>query len=70
MRKLKSFFNAKSLSLKDRLLSCLVIYNALREDRVYRNAFNHTEVIKIMKNEAEIGKIDKSIVEIFENIFE
>jgi len=61
---------AKSLSLKDRLLSCLVIYNALREDRVYRNAFKHSEAIKIMKNEAEIGKIDKSIVEIFENIFE
>lgn len=62
-------FEAKSLSLKDRLLSSLVIYNALREDRSYRSAFSHKEAIKIMENEAKIGKIDESLIGIFDEVF-
>ena len=62
-------FEAKSLSLKDRLLSSLVIYNALREDRSYRSAFSHEEAIKIMENEAKIGKIDESLIGIFDEVF-
>jgi len=62
-------FEAKSLSLKDRLLSSLVIYNALREDRSYRSAFSHNEAIKIMENEAKIGKIDESLIGIFDEVF-
>jgi len=62
-------FEAKSLSLKDRLLISLVIYNALREDRSYRSAFSHEEAIKIMENEAKIGKIDESLIGIFDEVF-
>lgn len=62
--------DGKNLSLKDRLLACLVIYNALREDRVYRNSYNHLEAINLMKEESKAGKIDESLVEIFERIFE
>lgn len=62
-------FEAKSLSLKDRLLSSLVIYNALREDRSYRSAFSHEEAIKIMEYEAKIGKIDESLIGIFDEVF-
>lgn len=59
---------AKDLSLKDRLMNTLNIYNALRENRVYRTAFTHKETIEIMKNEAKLGKIDGSLVETFEKI--
>lgn len=61
---------SKDLSFKDRLLICLVIYSALREKRAYREDFNHEEAIKIMKNDAKNGKIDESIVDIFEKVFE
>lgn len=61
---------SKDLSLKDRLLACLVIYNALREEKTYRKAFLHNEAINIMKEDVKLGKIDGSIVEIFDKIFE
>lgn len=60
---------AKDLSFKDRLLICLLIYNALREEKVYRKAFSHNEAIKLMKEEAKASKIDSSIVNIFEELF-
>lgn len=62
-------FLGKDLSFKDRILACLVIYSALREKRAYRNEFTHKEAIEIMKTKANNGKIDKSIVEIFEKIY-
>lgn len=62
--------DGKDLSLKDRLLACLVIYNSLREDRVYRNSYNHLGAIELMKKESKSEKIDGSLVEIFERIFE
>lgn len=62
--------DGKNLSLKDRLLACLVIYNSLREDRVYRNSYNHLGAIELMKKESKSEKIDGSLVEIFERIFE
>lgn len=61
---------SKDLSFKDRLFICLVIYSALREKRAYREDFNHKEAIKIMKDDAKNRKIDESIVDIFEKIFE
>lgn len=62
--------DGKNLSLKDRLLACLVIYNSLREDKVYRNSYNHLGAIELMKKESKSEKIDGSLVEIFERIFE
>lgn len=61
--------DAKDLSFKDRLLICLVIYSALREKKAYRNSFSHSKAIEIMKNESKNNKIDESIVEIFDKLF-
>lgn len=60
---------AKDLSFKDRLLSSLVIYSALKEDRVYRVTLSHEKAIEIMKTDAKNGKIDESLVEIFDKVF-
>jgi HD-GYP domain-containing protein (c-di-GMP phosphodiesterase class II) len=61
--------SAKDLSLKDRLMNTLSVYNALRENRVYRTAFSHKKAIEIMKNEAKEGKLDMSLVEDFDKFF-
>jgi HD-GYP domain-containing protein (c-di-GMP phosphodiesterase class II) len=55
--------DASNLSLKDRLLAILVIYQALLEEKVYRKAFCHEEAIEILKKEASANKLDLSIVE-------
>ena len=60
---------AKDLSLKDRLMNTLNVYQALKEEKSYRKAFTHNEAIKIMKKEAKEGKIDMSLVEDFDRIF-
>lgn len=62
-------FLAKDLSFKDRLLSTLVIYSALREKRAYRDEYSHEESIKTMSEETSIGKIDESLIEIFDKLF-
>ena len=54
---------ASNLSLKERLLAILVIYQALLEKKVYREAFSHEEAIAILKEEGSKNKIDLSIVE-------
>ena len=61
--------DGKNLSFKDRLLGCLVIYNALREERSYREAYSHDKAINIMKEEANRGRVDISLVEHFDRIF-
>lgn len=61
--------SAKDLSLKDRLMNTLNIYNALKEPRVYRPAFSHEKAIEIMKKEAKEGKLDMSLVEDFDRFF-
>lgn len=61
--------SAKDLSLKDRLMNTLNIYNALKEPRVYRSALSHEKAIEIMKKEAKEGKLDMSLVEDFDRFF-
>lgn len=61
--------SAKDLSLKDRLMNTLNIYNALKEPRVNRSAFSHEKAIEIMKKEAKEGKLDMSLVEDFDRFF-
>ncbi|RXJ94665.1 phosphohydrolase [Malaciobacter molluscorum] len=60
--------DAKSLSLKDRLLINLSIYDALRQDKTYRKKYSHKETIEIMTEEAKSGKIDESIVKNIDEI--
>lgn len=60
--------SSKDLSFKDRLIICLIIYNALREKKAYREAFSHQKAIEIMQDMANNKKIDESIVDIFDKI--
>lgn len=54
---------AKDLNFKDRLLQTLNAYNALRENRVYREFFSHDEAIEILKFEVSENRFDMAIVE-------
>ena len=56
--------SSKDLSFKDRLIICLIIYSALREQKAYREAFSHQKTIEIMQDMANNKKIDESIVDI------
>lgn len=61
--------DGSELSLKDRLMAILIIYQALLESRSYRKAYSHDEALDILKSEAEAGKLDKTIVEDIDRIF-
>jgi len=54
--------SGKNLSLKDRLLACLVAYDALRTEKPYRNAYNHNESIKVLNILAKEGRLDASVI--------
>lgn len=58
-----SGLSAKDLNFKDRLLQTLNAYNALRENRTYREFFNHNEAIEILKFEASENRFDMAIIE-------
>ena len=45
-----------------RLLACLDIYQALREERPYKQGFSHIRAMEILDNMAKDGYIDGSIV--------
>ncbi|OCL89663.1 HD domain-containing phosphohydrolase [Arcobacter porcinus] len=55
---------AKDLSFKDRLIISLVFYNNLLKENL-----NHDEIISNMRKDAKLGKIDESIVDIFDKLF-
>lgn len=57
------------LDFYSKLLACLDIYQALREDRPYRNAMSHTEAVKILEQMAEDNLIDNKIVSDIKIIF-
>jgi len=59
----------KDLSLKDRLISILNIYNSLTSSKIYRNKLSNDESFKILDTLASEGKVDKAIVEDFKKIF-
>ena len=54
---------AKDLNLKDRLLQSLSAYNALRQNRAYRDCFSHGEAIEILEFEASENRFDLAIIE-------
>ena len=53
----------KDLTFKDRLLQSLNAYNALRQNRAYRELFSHEEAIEILKFEASENRFDIAIIE-------
>lgn len=52
----------KDLSLKDRLLAVLNVYQSLRTKKSYREAYSHKTSISMMRDLAKNKKIDISIV--------
>ena len=61
--------NAQQLTLEERLMSCVDIYQALTEKRPYKEGFSHDETIRIMKDIAYKGDIDLDIVFEMNKIF-
>ena len=53
---------ANNLSLKNRILTILTIYQALEEKRSYRDSYKKEKILEILENEANQGKLDIAIV--------
>ena len=64
-----SQIKANDLSLKDRLMSVLNIYNSLISNKVYRKEFTHKEAVDILKVMEKNYYLDTSIVKDIEDIF-
>ena len=62
-------FDAERLDFNSRLLACIDIYQALTEDRPYRNALSHTQAVGILRTMARQNLIEASIVEDLNEIF-
>lgn len=60
---------ADELGFKERLMSCLDIYQALTETRPYKEGLKHDKAISILKNMAQNNFIDESIVNDIEIAF-
>jgi len=58
----------EDLTFKEKLMGCLDIYQALTEDRPYRDGLGHTKTIEIMKDMVKNGEIDKNITDNLDNI--
>ncbi|NQY95190.1 MAG: hypothetical protein HRT43_13585 [Campylobacteraceae bacterium] len=61
--------DAKELSLKDRLMATLHIYNALGLEKSYRAKYEHYEAIDILKEMAYNGKLDIAIIKDINTVF-
>lgn len=57
------------LDFHSRLLACLDIYQALREERPYRKEMSHMEAMAILLRMAKDNLIDSEIVKDIDNIF-
>ena len=54
--------NADELDLNSRLMTCIDIYQAVSEDRPYHVGRNHSDTMRILHAMANLGEIDKDIV--------
>lgn len=61
--------SAKDLDFNSRLIVCLDIYQALREQRPYREALSHQQSMDIMNSMVSDGKIDANIVKDISIVF-
>jgi len=60
---------AKDLSQEERLMTCVDIYQALTEERPYKEGFPHNQTMQIMYDMARKGEIDMDIVEEVNAVF-
>lgn len=61
--------NASQLSLEERLMACVDIYQALTENRPYKAGMSHAKTIANMKSMVAEGKIDESITADIDFVF-
>ena len=54
---------AEDLSFEERLMTCVDIYQALTEQRPYKDGMPHEKAIAIMQDMADKGEIDAAIVQ-------
>lgn len=59
----------EDLGPKERLMACLDIYQALREDRPYRAGMEHVSAMEILRAMARSGQIDAGIAEDIDRAF-
>lgn len=57
------------LDFNSRMMGCLDIYQALTEERPYREGMSHGETMKVLGNMAEMGMIDGGIVRDLDWVF-
>ena len=60
---------ACDLDFNSRLIACLDVYQALREERPYRKAMDHKGAMEILKNMTEAGQLDHTIAEDINTVF-
>ena len=60
---------ADQLSHEERLMTCCDIYQALTEERAYKEGFSHEKAISIMRDMVIKGEIDNSIVTSIDSVF-
>jgi HD-GYP domain-containing protein (c-di-GMP phosphodiesterase class II) len=59
----------KKLDFPSQILAALDVYQALRENRPYREPMNHNEAVKILKTMAANNKLNKQIVDDIDQLF-
>lgn len=62
-------YDAAVLGFEERLMGCLDMYQALTEDRPYREGMGHERALSILREQAQRGFIDGQIVDDIANVF-
>lgn len=60
---------APEISFESRLIACCDIYQALTEDRPYRNGMTHAQSMEILNNMVAAGELDGDIVSDIDRVF-
>jgi len=59
--------NAKDLSIEANIIAVAEVFQALTQKRPYRNKFPTKDIMSILKNQMQEGKLDKDVVSMVEN---
>ncbi|MBC2721759.1 HD domain-containing phosphohydrolase [Desulfosporosinus sp.] len=60
---------AEELDFNSRLITCLDIYQALREERPYRKSMDHQKAMEILVDMVDAGQLDQKIVDDINLVF-
>jgi HD-GYP domain-containing protein (c-di-GMP phosphodiesterase class II) len=59
--------NAKELSLEARIIAVADVFQTLTQKRPYRDKFSPKDIMSVLKNQMQEGKLDKEVVLMVEN---